>query len=221
MTRKLFSIIAFIFLTMNSIGRVEAKLVDTNISEFARDDFTGLIWHRNIAFYTNQSYSEQLDSISLLSNSCDINGDGAVDALTCHIANLSEVNALISNYQLGNETNREIFMSNFRLTSNESDGNIDWTETVSGRVGTETTYGILTIYQVYKYFPTMTSPDNVHDPYGGGGVDLTGPFSLPPLITFSGDHIGAWAVANVEYGKSQSNPQPTLSGILGLLLGKK
>ncbi len=219
---KLFIIIAVIFLIMNSIGIVEAEMVDTNISELVRDNFTGQIWHSNVAFFTNQSYSQQLDSISSLNNSYDVNGDGYIDTLTWHIANHSEVNALILNYQLGDEKNRESFMSNFHLTSQEADGNISWTEGLCGRVGTETTYGLFTIHQVYKYHPTWTSPDYVHDPYGPGKVNLTGPVSFtPPLISISGDHIGAWAVADVEYGKSLSIPQPTVSVVVGLLLGKQ
>ncbi len=211
--------LAAVFFMIYTVGMLEAAMLDTNIGELVLDDITGRVWYRDVASFTNQTYSEQLDSISLLNQFCDINDDGYADTLTWNIASHVDVNGLISNYQLDSEINRRSFMSDFSLTRFESYGNIGWDEEIIGRIGTETTYGVFKLFQSYLYGPTVAPPDYVHDPYGVGEVEVTGPFTFDPQFQLPLSWEGAWAVADVQYGSAVPIPSTVwflLSGLIGL-----
>jgi hypothetical protein len=217
--KKLWAAILIVFFVLGVTGFIGADMVSTRIDQLIRDDITGLVWYKDVASFSDRTYRQQLDCISLLESSYDINGDGYLDKLTWRIATYSDVNDLVSNYQLNSEVGREEFMDNFHLTRLEGHGNISWDEEIWGRIGTDTTYGYFKIFQNYLYSPTVTSPDYVHDPYGNGEVAVDGPFDAPApgQIDLALENIGAWAVANVEYGpiENQTEQNTTDSGAAG------
>lgn len=204
-----------LLLIFGMVGVVEAVMIDNVNNELVLDGITGKIWYRDVASFTNQTYSQQLDSISSLNRYYDINGDGSTDTLTWNIASHSDVLGIVANYQLDNEINRGDIMDHFSYTMSDFHGNIGWDYTIEGRFGTDVTYGRFELYQMYRYWPTITDPEYVHNPYGHGETNVSGPFVFDPLFPqLQTSWTGAWATAEIEYGAVI--PEPATIVLLGI-----
>lgn len=197
----------------------EAMMTNITNTDIVLDDISGLVWYRNVASFKDQTYDQQLNSISSLNTFYDVDEDGIMDKLIWNIASLSTVNDLIFNYQLENETNRSAMMRYFTLTRFE--GNMIQTEEILGSIGTNSTLGTFKLLQVYDYNIPVTPPDSdwVQDIYYYGETSVSvplpyGPGSIfPPILPPT---AGAWANATVIYGHSV--PIPSTISLLGISL---
>ncbi len=203
-----------LLLLFGMVDVVEATMIDNVNNKLVLDDITGKIWYRDVASFTNQTYSEQLGSISSLNRYYDINGDGSTDTLTWSIASHSDVLGLVTNYQLDNKINRADIMSHFSITMRNDLGNYGVDYTIEGRFGTDVTYGGFELNQMHRFWPTSSSPDYVHDPYGYGETNVSGLSVLHPVIQIRSSWTGAWATADVEYGAVI--PEPSTIALLGI-----
>ncbi len=204
MKRRLLACLLTALFLFGMVGVVEAVMIDNINNELVLDDITGKIWYRDVAAFTSQGYSQQLDSISSLDRYYDINGDGSTDTLTWNMASHSDVLDLVSNYQLDNGINRNDFMEHF-YGRREYLGNLGWEDTIEGRfAGTEDEYGIFRLQHLFSYLR--------NDYYESGETHVSGLTSFPIGLSV----WGAWATAEVEYADAEPIPEPTTVVLLGI-----
>ena len=239
---KISLILIMIFLLASTTN---AKLINHPTGDLIFDDYTGLVWYKGVKQFGEQSYLEQLESISSLNRAYDINQDGYVDKLTWRMADITTVNELILNYSLNEESSVVDFIQSYYFSETYD----YWTDDchnflgVTGHIQNETddSYGFFSI-NLSSVYATWSGPG--YNPHSGSIelVEIYDEIPLPPDPNqdpgeifidppdieypydpgyygyYSDFGTGAWVTATVEY--AHPTPVPSTISLLGIgLLG--